>query len=123
VAEYDVRVRDESNRSIIRKMLQWGLGPRDYDGMNGVIAQWLEPLQGGFVGDFNQFVGQQRWTLGELLSLLSYQCCPIFAPIDDPSWLDEDEFNSLWPAAERVLEQQPDILTRMWVFKVAALCD
>lgn len=101
-----VTVKTRAPKTVVRQLLIKGKGPRDYAGMNAVLDEWLNghPAQ----KTFGAYCKAQEWTLGQVLSLLNYQCC--FMLWTDGDGLDAPEFNKLWPIFSHVLKVQ-DLLT------------
>jgi hypothetical protein len=99
---HTVKVTDRSPKAIVRELLHTGKGPRDTDGMNAVLDEWLN---GNPTGNFLNYCRRQSWTLGQVLSLLDYQCCYIFVA-DEDDWMDAEEFEQMWHIFQPIIKKQ-----------------
>jgi hypothetical protein len=84
-----VNVSDKSPKAIIRQLIIEGRGPRDHAGMVDLLDEWINGTPE--VGTFGAYCRRQAWTLGQILSLLEYQCAHLFG-----DGVDAAEFNTMW---------------------------
>jgi len=104
---YDIRVTDRSPKNVIRQMLREGIGPRDSEGRDANLADWVF----GARQNFKSYCKQQDWTLGQVLAYLEYQACYLFGGID------ETAFGQEWRIFQPIVRDQR-LLERDWTAPV-----
>ena len=104
---YDIRVTDRSPKNVIRQMLQEGIGPRDPEGRDANMADWLF----GACRNFKSYCKGMDWTLGQVLAYLEYQACYLFGGIDETAFTQE------WHIFQPIIRDQR-LLERDWTAPV-----
>lgn len=100
---HKISVTDTSPKNIVRELLRTGNGPRDMSGMNSVLDEWLNHTAPG--DTFAKYCRRQSWTLGQVLSLIGYQCCYMLYS-DEDDWMDTTEFEEMWSVFQPIIKKQ-----------------
>ncbi len=83
---YDVRVTDKRPKAIVRHLLTTNIGPRNPQGRDAILASWWDQCSDQL---FDQFMREQDWTLGEILSYMEWQTVYISGEIDEQAYAAE----------------------------------
>lgn len=105
---YDIRVTDQSPKNVVRQMLRGGVGPRDPEGRDANLADWIF----GSRQNFKSYCKQLDWTLGQVLAYLEWQACYIFG-----GGIDETAFTQEWRIFQPIIRDQ-HLLERDWTAQV-----